>query len=47
VLYSDNVCGQRSWLVRMSKDFRGIWIAAPAEPLERAAIVPPEQGSHQ
>jgi hypothetical protein len=40
VLYSDDVCGERSWLVRMSKDYRGIWVADAPDPLERAAATP-------
>jgi len=44
VLYSDNVCGERSWLVRMTKDYRGIWVADAPDPLERSATPPPENG---
>ena len=41
LFYTDDVCGKRYWLVRLSKDYRGIWIAETPAPLEREAIVPP------
>jgi hypothetical protein len=44
VLYSDNVCGERSWLVRLTKDYRGVWIADAPDPLMREAVVPSQSG---
>ncbi len=44
VLYTDDVCGERSWLVRLEKDSRGIWYAEAPMRVERTAIVPPQSG---
>jgi hypothetical protein len=42
VLYSDDVCGRRSWLIRLTRDFRGIWYAEAPEPVEHQSAVPPQ-----
>jgi hypothetical protein len=42
VFYTDDVCGERSWFVRLTKDSRGIWYAEAPDPLEREPILPPE-----
>jgi hypothetical protein len=44
VLYTDDICGERSWIVRLSKDYRGIWIADAPDPFLRAPVLPPASG---
>ena len=44
VLYTDDVCGERYWLVRLKKDSRGVWYADAPEPLEREAVMPSQSG---
>ncbi len=43
VLYSENVCGERSWLVRMTRDYRGVWVAEAPDPLMRSVVIPTQQ----
>jgi hypothetical protein len=43
VLYANDVCGEMSWLVRLTKNARGIWVADPPDPLERSVDLHPQQ----
>ena len=43
VLYTDDVCGEHYWLVRLTKDSRGVWYAEPPDPFTRDAVVPLQQ----
>jgi hypothetical protein len=43
VLYTDDICGEHYWLVRLTKDPRGIWYAEAPDPLQRAAVLPREE----
>jgi hypothetical protein len=44
VLYTDDICGERYWIVRLTKDYRGIWIADAPDPYLRSPVLPPERG---
>jgi hypothetical protein len=44
VFYTNDACGGSDWLVRLAKDYRGIWVAEPPDPLYRSATNPNRTG---
>jgi hypothetical protein len=44
MFYTDDVCGEKFWIVRLTKDTRGTWYADAPEPVERSAILPSQSG---